>query len=163
MSVEPEPTAAPPDAAASKPSTDAALGAALAAGFELLDAFRRVAAALFGLVSAEARVLRASVALVFIGCVALVAFSVSLWACVVALIGWALTLATHSLGIALAILVVLHIALVVALWFGIKHAVQQASFAGSRAELHALAQELRGHAAHFQRAAPAGGQDGAST
>ncbi|TAN02290.1 MAG: hypothetical protein EPN40_01440, partial [Rhodanobacteraceae bacterium] len=59
-------------------------GAVLTAGAGLFGALRRVATALAALLAAEARVLRASVAVVFLASVALVAFSVSLWACVVA-------------------------------------------------------------------------------
>ena len=143
--------AANPDAAA-RDQTAAPLGNVLAAGVGLFDALRRMATALAALLAAEARVLRASVAMVFLGSVALVAFSVSLWACVVALIGWALTMATHSIGVALVILVVLHLVLVVAIWFAIKRAIHHASFPATRTELRALGDELRGHVERFQHA-----------
>jgi hypothetical protein len=132
----------------------ARFGAVLAAGVGLFDALRRTLAALAALFAAEARVLRASVAVVFLGSIALVAFAVSLWACVVALGGWALTLATHSVGIALAILVALHLGLVVALWLLIKRAIRNAGFPGTRSELRALGGELRDHVERFQHAAP---------
>lgn len=132
----------------------------LAAGAELLQALRRVATALLALLASEARVLRASVAMVFLGSVALVAFSVSLWACAVALIGWGLVLATGSIGIALALLVLLHLMLVVAIWLAIKRAIRQAGFPGTRTELRALGGELRAHVERFQRASASHDRDG---
>lgn len=126
----------------------------LEAGAGLFASLRRVAASLAALLVAEAQVLRTSIALVFLASVALVAFAVSLWACVVALIGWALTLATHSIGIALAVLVVLHLILVVAIWRMIKRVLRQASFPAARHELRVLRSELRGHVQRFQHAAP---------
>ena len=75
------------DAGESAAQTAPAFGQVFAAGAGLFDALRRVATALAALLAAEARVLRASVAMVFLGSVALVAFAVSLWACVVALLG----------------------------------------------------------------------------
>ena len=142
-----------PDAAA-RDEAAAPFGAVFAAGAGLFDALRRMATALAALFAAEARVLHASVATVFLGSVALVAFAVSLWACVVALIGWVLVVATHSVGIALAILVVLHLILVVTIWFVIKRAIHHASFPGTRTELRALGDELRGHVERFRHASP---------
>ncbi|HEU4858064.1 MAG TPA: hypothetical protein VFS86_12290 [Rhodanobacteraceae bacterium] len=158
MSVDAETPGADADARprASAPTEDAAaapaFGSVFAAGAELVRALRRVATALAALLASEARVLRASVAMVFLGSVALVAFSVSLWACLVALIGWLLVLATGSIGVALALLVVLHLVLVVAIWLAIKRAIHHASFPATRTELRALGGELRGHVERFQRA-----------
>ncbi|WHZ20284.1 MAG: hypothetical protein OJF55_002433 [Rhodanobacteraceae bacterium] len=136
-------------------TADAArFGAAFAAGAGMLAALRRIATAVAALLVAEARVLRASIALVVLGIVALTAFSVSLWACVVALIGWGLAVATGSAGIALGILVVLHMVLVVAIWSGIKLAIRRASFPEVRAELRALGGELRRDVSRFQHAQP---------
>lgn len=129
-----------------------AFGAVFSAGADLMQALRRVATALTALIVSEARVVRASVAVVFLGSVALVAFSVSLWACVVALIGWAFMKATGSIGLALGLLVVLHLILVSVIWIGIKRAIGHASFPATRVELHALGNELRGHVARFQHA-----------
>jgi uncharacterized membrane protein YqjE len=131
-----------------------AFGAVFTAGADLLQALRRVATALTALIVSELRVLRASVAVVFLGSVALVAFSVSLWACVVALIGWAFMKATGSVGIALGLLVVLHLILVTVIWAAIKRAIRHASFPATRIELHALGNELRGHVERFQHASP---------
>ncbi|HEX5959841.1 MAG TPA: hypothetical protein VFY97_01170 [Rhodanobacteraceae bacterium] len=158
MSVEAEERAddvarAQPDAAADA-ADGPSFGAVFAAGAGLLGAVRRVATALAALLAAEARVLRASVAVVFLGGVALVAFSVSLWACAIALLGWALVIATGSFGIALAILVALHLVLVTGLWFAIKRAIHNASFPATRTELRTLGGELRGHVERFQRAVP---------
>jgi hypothetical protein len=144
--------AAADPATAARDEPAATFGAAFAAGVGLFDALRRAFTALAALFAAEARLLRASVAMVFLGSIALVAFAVSLWACVVALIGWALSVATHSVGIALAILVVLHLILMVALWFAIKRAIRHASFPGTRTELRALGGELRRDVARFQHA-----------
>ncbi len=157
MSVEAEDRAADaaanPDEAARGASAPP-FGTVFAAGVGLFDALRRMATALAALFAAEARVLQASIATVFLGSVALVAFAVSLWACVVALIGWSLAVATHSVGIALAILVVLHLVLVIAIWFAIKRAIHYASFPATRTELHALGDELRGHVERFRHASP---------
>lgn len=125
------------------------------AGADMVQALRRVATALAALLASEVRVLRASVAVVFLGSVALVAFSVSLWACAVALIGWAFMKATGSVGIALGLLVVLHLILVTVLWLAIKRAIRHASFPATRTELRALGNELRGHVARFQHASAA--------
>lgn len=167
MSVDAPPgeaeSAAPADARApdaARPDARPAFGNVLAAGAALLQALRRVATTLVALVAAEARVLQASVAMVFLGSVALVAFSVSLWACTVALVGWGLALATGSIGIALALLVLLHLALVVAIWFVIKRAIRHASFPGTRTELRALGGELRAHVERFQRASTPHDADG---
>lgn len=142
----------------------ASFGAVLGAGVGLFDALRRVAATLAVLLVAEAQVARASVALVFIASIALVAFAVSLWACVVALIGWALTHATGSLGIALAILVALHVVLVIAIWMVIQRAMHHASFPHARAEFGALRGTLAGDLRKFQQAAapPTSKQENAS-
>lgn len=152
MSVEAGEPTGPAEAGAESPAADEGIGAVLGAGAGLFASLRRVVTTLLALLAAEARVLRASVAMVFLASVALVAFSVSLWACVVALLGWALTVATHSLGIALAILVVLHLILVVAIWFAIKRAIRQASFPHARAEFSALRHTLQRDVARFQRA-----------
>ena len=120
-----------------------------------MQALRRIATALAALLASEARVLRASVAMVFLGSVALVAFSVSLWACAVALIGWAFVKATGSVGIALGLLVVMHLILVVVIWLAIKRAIHHASFPATRTELRALGNELRGHVERFQHASSA--------
>lgn len=154
MSVEAEERAGPTEAGAERATAEAGFGAVLEAGTGLFASLRRVATSLAALLVAEAQVLRTSIALVFLASVALVAFAVSLWACVVALIGWALTLATHSIGIALAVLVVLHLILVVAIWRMIKRVLRQASFPAARHELRVLRSELRGHVQRFQHAAP---------
>lgn len=125
------------------------------AGTDLVQALRRVATALAALLVSEVRVLRASVAVVFLASVALVAFSVSLWACAVALIGWAFVKATGSVGIALGLLVVLHLILVTVIWLAIKRAIHHATFSATRTELRALGNELRGHLERFQHASAA--------
>lgn len=134
-----------PEAAAdaSDASGEAQLKAVLAAGAALLAALRHLLSALRTLALTEAQVLRAGIPLFFIGAIALVAFSVSLWACLVALFGWLLMVATHSLGIALALLVVGHAALVIAVWFAMKYSLRQATFPRARAELRLLARTLR--------------------
>lgn len=124
------------------PSLFAQFEALYDAGSGLTAALRRLVAALGGLFRAEASVLWAGIPLFFIGTIALVAFSVSLWACVVALIAWALMVGTHSAGIALGILVAGHALLVVGLWFAIKRGVRQASFPLARAELHAMTAQM---------------------
>lgn len=134
---------------------EARFGAVFAAGAELVGALHRALATLAALCVAEARLLRASVSVVIVGGIALVALAVSLWACVVALLGWALVVATHSVGIALAILVAVHAALVVGVWIALARVVRSASFPATRAELRALGGELREQAVRAGRAASA--------
>jgi hypothetical protein len=129
-------------------------GEVLAAGVDVVAALKRTAVALAMLLVAEARVARASVALVFIGGVALIACAVSLWACVVVFIGWGLWLATHSFGAALGILVLLHLLLMVALWLLLKHVLRQAALPALRDELRMVGGELRKHVERLQRATP---------
>lgn len=124
------------------------------AAVELGVALRGVALGFLALCVAEVRVLRASAVLLFVGSVALVALAVSLWACVVALIGWALVIATDSIGIALGILVALHLVLAIALWCALRYAWRQATFPVVRDELQVLGHELRGHVQRFQHALP---------
>lgn len=110
----------------------------LAAVMALASALRQLFLALRNLAVAEARVMRAGIPLFFMAAVALVAFSVSLWVCLVALIGWALMRGTHSLGLALGLLVVLHAILVFGVWSAIKYSIRQATFPQARAELRML-------------------------
>ncbi|HVX05976.1 MAG TPA: hypothetical protein VHA71_12765 [Rhodanobacteraceae bacterium] len=152
MGVDTEERAEDASARNSGAETAPAFGAVFTAGADLVQALRRVATALAALLASEVRVLRASAAVVFLGSVALVAFSVSLWACAVALIGWAFVKATGSVGIALGLLVVLHLILVTTLWLAIKRAIRHASFPATRIELRALRDELRGHVERFQHA-----------
>lgn len=152
MSVDTEerPASAEADAAAS--AAQASAGAVLAAGATLFASLQRTAAALVALLTAEAQVFGASIGLIFLSSVALVAFAVGLWVCVVALIGWALAVATHSLGIALAILVGLHMLLVAGIWIAIRRAILQATFPRTRAEFSTLRHALRRDFARFQHA-----------
>ncbi|HET9819019.1 MAG TPA: hypothetical protein VFP92_07650 [Rhodanobacteraceae bacterium] len=152
MSVESGERAGSADADSARGAADAQSDAVLAAGVRLLTALRRLGISLATLLVAEARVFKASIGLVFIASIALVAFAVSLWFCVIALIGWGLTLATGSIGIALAILVVLHLILVVALWFMIKRAIHHASFPRVRGEFAASGRSLRRDMARFRQA-----------
>lgn len=154
--------AGPPDAQApaGAESAGAPADSVLTAGVELVKTLRRSGAALLALLAAEARILKSSVAVVVIGSVALVVFSVALWACAEILLGWALTRATGSIGIALGILLVLHAVLVIVTWFAIKRAIHHASFPETRAEVGALRQSLQRDFAKFQQApAPAGQEE----
>jgi uncharacterized membrane protein YqjE len=119
----------------------------LATGERLLAAGRGFAVALAALFAAEAQLLKQRLGLVFLAGVALVAFAVSLWACAVALIGWAFRVATGSTGAALGLLVVLHVILVAASWWSIKRGIHAAGFPGTRGELAALQRGLRRRAA----------------
>lgn len=140
------------DAAAARERADAAAGI-LTAGAGLFASLQRTAAALVALLTAEAQVFGASIGLIVLSGVALVAFAVALWVCVVALIGWALTVATESVGIALGILVVMHLLLVTGTWIAIRRAVLQATFPRTRAEFTTLQHALRRDFARFQHAA----------
>ena len=152
MSVETEERPASAESGAAKEGADVAAGI-LTAGAGLFASLQRTAAALVALLSAEAQVFGASIGLIFLSSVALVAFAVALWVCVVALIGWALTVATESVGIALAILVVMHLLLVTGIWFAIRRAILQATFPRTRAEFTTLQHALRRDFAKFQHAA----------
>src|SRR6185437_12687148 len=110
------------------------LHALYAAGAGLVSALQRFFVTLKDLLRAEGRVLWSGIPLLFIGFVALIALAVSLWGCTVALIGWALMVATHSLGLALGLLVVGHVAMVLGVWFALQRGVHQASFPQARAE-----------------------------
>jgi hypothetical protein len=134
-------------------------GEVLAAGVGLVAALKRTTTALAALLVAEARVTRASIALAFLGGVALIACAVSLWVCVVVLVGWGLSLATHSFGAALGILVLLHLLLVVALWLLLKRVLRQAALPVLRKELRAVGGELRQHVERLHRATPRSGQE----
>lgn len=151
--VEAPPEAATPEAGAPEADatgTESRTVAPLLEQFETLYAaactlgisLKRFFGALGQLLLAESRVARHGVPLLFIGTIALIALAVSLWTCSVALIGWVLAKATHSVGIALGILVLGHIALIVGLWLVLKRGVRQASFPQSRAELRALGRQL---------------------
>lgn len=155
MSAETEARTGSDKAGADDPAATAQARAAVAAGIGLLASSRRVLATLLALFTAESRVLAASFTPVLIACVALIAFSVALWVCVVALIGWALALATHSVGIALAILVGIHLILVTSVWFSMRRAIFQVTFPHTRAELSALRRSLRRDAAKFRGAGAA--------
>lgn len=124
------------------PGFGAQFEALFAAISGVVGALRRFFAEFSALLGAEARVLRTGVPLFFIATIALVAFSVSLWACLVALIGWLLLHATHSAGLALLLLVVGHALLVTAIWFAIKRGVHQATFPQARAEWRALRHQM---------------------
>jgi hypothetical protein len=114
------------------------LHALYAAGSGLILAVRRFFVTLKDLVRAEGRVLWTGIPLLFIGFVALIALAVSLWGCTVALIGWALMVATGSLGLALGLLVCGHVLLIAGVWFALKRGVYQVSFPQARAELRAM-------------------------
>lgn len=140
------------EASAQAGATAAPADSVLAASVDLVKSLRRSGAALLALLAAEARVLKSSVAVVIIGAVALVVFSVALWACAEILLGWALTRMTGSLGITLGILLLLHLALVLGTWFGLKRTIHHASFPGTRAEAGALRRSLQRDLAKFQQA-----------
>lgn len=118
------------------------LHALYAAGSGLVLALKRFFVTLKDLLRAEGRVLWTGIPLLFIGFVSLIALAVSLWGCAVALIGWALMVATSSLGLALGLLVCGHIVLIAAVWFALKRGVHQVSFPHARAELRAMRAEF---------------------
>lgn len=135
---------------------DAAAGeVALLTGVRrLLAAVRHLAVSLTVLAAAEARLFKQHIGVVFLAGVALIAFAVSLWGCAVALIGWAFRVATGSTGIALGLLVVLHLILIATCWLSIKRGIHQASFPKTRDELAALRRGL-GRSAAGSRASAA--------
>lgn len=133
-----------------EPTTPAAGEASLLLAAErLFAAARQLVASMAALFAAEARLFKARLMLVFLAGIALVAFAVSLWACAVALIGWALRLATGSGGVALGLLVALHLVLIAASWLAIKRGIHAASLPETRAELAALGRGWRRTAAGF--------------
>ena len=130
------------------------LEALYAAACALTIALKRFFGALGRLFVTEGEVVRHGVPLLFIGTIALIAMSVSLWACTVALIFWALRMATHSPGIALGIIVAGHLLLIIGLWISIRRGVRQASFPHARAELRALGRQLTQDFDEFAQHAP---------
>lgn len=136
------------------PGVDAGRTSLPAAGGRVFAASWRVAVAVVALLAAEARLFKQHVGLAFLGGVALIALAVALWGCVVALIGWAFRVATGSTGIALALLVALHLVLIAACWLSIKRGIHQATFPKTRAELAALHRGLR----HSTAGSPAAAQ-----
>jgi len=152
MNVETEERPESAESDAQRAAAQASAGAVLGAGATLLTSLQRTAAALLALLTAEAQVFGASIGLIFLSSVALVAFAVALWVCIVALIGWALAVVTHSIGIALAILVGMHLLLVIGIWMAIRRAILQATFPRTRAEFVALQHGLRRDFARFRRA-----------
>lgn len=141
--------------ASDEKKSDAQVRMMLAAGRALVAASRHLLGAFRALAAAEAQLLWAAIPLFFIGAVAMVAFAVSLWVCLVALVGWALMLATHSAGIALGLLIVGHAILIVGVWFVIKYSVRQATFPRGRAELRRLGREMLRDISRFTDATPA--------
>jgi hypothetical protein len=127
----PDPPAAVAEAAASNSGPAFAAVATPLAAARLVSAFSK-------LVAAEGRVLVAALPFALISVIALIAVSVSLWVCLVALVGWLFMQVTQSLGIALGLLVVIHIALVVGVWASIKYALRQATFPHARGEVIGL-------------------------
>lgn len=138
---------------------DVPVGALVRAGVRLLASVRKATTSLLALLLAEAQVSKASASVVFLACVALVAFAVALWVCVVALIGWALAVAMHSVGASLAVLVGLHVLLVGATFFLIRRMIRRATFPHSRAEFAALRHTLGRDLARFQDATAAPGTE----
>lgn len=114
----------------------------LATGERLYGAARHLAFAVVTLAAAEARLAQGRIGVVFLSGVGLIAFAVSLWASAVALIGWAFRVATGSTGIALGLLVVLHLILIAGIWLALKRGVRQASFPKTRGELATLGRGL---------------------
>lgn len=163
MSVETGERTASAESDATRAAGEVPAGAVLAAGVRMLASFKRAVAALLALLTAEAQVSVASVGVIFLASVALVAFAVALWVCVVALIGWALAVATHSVGIALAILVGIHLLLVMGIWLVIRRAILQATFPRTRAELSALRLGMRRDIARFRHASPPPPDEGSPT
>jgi hypothetical protein len=161
MNVETEERPESAESKAEPAAPVASAGAVLSAGAALFTSLQRTAAALLALLKAEAQVFGASIGLIVLAGVALVAFAVALWVCGVALIGWALAVATHSVGIALGILVVMHLLLVVGIWMAIRRAIFQTTFPRTRGEFSALQHGLRQDFARFQRASSAPEQDSA--
>ena len=115
------------------------------------------------LAAAEARLAKGHLGVMFLASVGLIAFAVSLWASAVALIGWAFRVATGSTGIALGLLVILHLILIAGSWLGLKRGVRDASFPKTRGELVVLGRSLwRGAAASGTSAAARGGKSGSA-
>lgn len=143
----------PAGSARAHASAEVPLRALPAAAARLFASMRAAVGALAALVLAEARITGASIARVLLACVALVALAVSLWGCVVVLVGWALATALHSPGAALLILVVLHLLLLGATALLLRRTLRDASFPHSRAEFGAMRRTLQGNLARFREEA----------
>lgn len=142
----------PAGSARAEAAADVPLGALPAAAVRLLASARAAIGSLAALLLAEARITGASVGRVLLACVALVAFTVSLWGCVVVLLGWALATALHSLGVALLTLVVLHLLLLGATALLLRRTLKDASFPHSRSEFGAMRRTLQADLARFRQA-----------
>lgn len=109
----------------------------------LAVAVRGFAAALLGLARSEVRLARASWPLVFATTIVLVGLSLSLWASLIALVGWAFFVLTGSVGWALAALVGLHVVLLVATRWVLRRGVHNMSMPATREELASLLERAR--------------------
>ncbi|RAP57090.1 hypothetical protein [Oleiagrimonas sp. MCCC 1A03011] len=130
------PQDAPRDEDASADRLD--IPAAWEAARTLFDATREFAVALFALARSELRLARVSWPLVFALVVVLVGLSLSLWASLIALIGWGLYLLTHSVGLALAALVGVHIVLLVVARLLLRRTARNMTMPATRAEMRDL-------------------------
>lgn len=109
----------------------------------LLDAVREFAVTLLGLARSELRLARVSWPLVMALLVMLVGLSLSLWISLIALIGWALYVATGSIGWALAALVGVHLLLLVATRLTLKRTARNMTLPATRAEVRGLLERAR--------------------
>lgn len=116
--------------------------------WDALNAFARSARgfvmALLGLARSEWNLAKASLPVVFALTIVLVGLSLSLWASLITLAGWALFLLTDSVGWALAALVGLHVVLLVLGRWLLRRAFKNTTMPTTRSELRGLVDRARG-------------------
>ena len=153
---DPAAAASPPDGSPEEQSRDAETTAAAeetltAEALAIWDAMRVLARAvhgfllaLAGLARSEWRLARASWSLVFSLTIVLVGISLSLWASLIALIGWGLFVATGSVGWALTALVGVHLVLLLVARLALKRSSRNLTMPETRRELNTLLARARG-------------------
>lgn len=146
----------------SRYGSDPQFAAALKAGIGPVVALWHLLAALRKLAAAEGRMLVAGIPLLLGAATALIAFAVTLWLCLVALIGWALLQGTHSLGLALGLLVVINVILAGCAGTAVLFALNQATFPRARAELRSIGRSLVRDLRAVNRAAPGSDRRGSA-
>ncbi len=110
----------------------------------LADSVHGFARALLGLAQSEWRLARASWPLLVAVSIILVGLSLSLWASLIALLGWGLYVATGAVGWALAALVGVHLVLLLLARWLLRRTARNMTMPATRAELQDLVARARG-------------------
>ncbi|MGB8636411.1 MAG: hypothetical protein WCD36_14195 [Rhodanobacteraceae bacterium] len=145
---KPEDSTAEHSQAAENPAADETLTAEALAIWDAIRVLARAvhgfALALAGLARSEWRLARASWPLVVALAIVLVGIGLSLWASLVALIGWGFFVATASVGWALTALVGVHLVLLLVVRLALRRSSRNLTMPETRRELHGLVARARG-------------------